>query len=315
MATTDIDYHDRPEVSRSDLWLFHQSRRMFRAVKDGLIGVPRSMQPPGKFDALDIGTVSHTGLLEREKLAASVAVWPETRSGKVYQAFSREMASEGRVVLTTKGFWTAYVAVLCVRDRLARIVEHPEAKKEELVVWDEPVVIDREERFVSCRCRLDYVVPANGGEAWVLDLKTTSKETPEEFDWSIEDYGYWLQDAHYTVGAASHFGLRPEQVNFLFVPVSKPACELIYQTHANKLEKFQGEPLPEFLEEADAVFGDTIQAVSRKACWLHRLPVARREQSRGKWKQLLEDYARCVSSENWSDPGEDRVQEFDRGVR
>jgi PDDEXK-like domain of unknown function (DUF3799) len=71
------------------------------------------------------------------------------------------------------------------------------------LVWPETVEIDGSEVTVWCKARLDWLTEIAGRLA-VLDLKGCADARPHKFQYSIRDFRYDLQGAHYGVGAAYH---------------------------------------------------------------------------------------------------------------
>ena len=56
-----------------------------------------------------------------------------------------------------------------------------------------------------------------GDTAIVPDVKTTQDTDPHMFRRSVIEYGYHLQEAHYTAGIRAAYGV--EKVNFMFLAV------------------------------------------------------------------------------------------------
>jgi hypothetical protein len=93
------------------------------------------------------------------------------------------------------------------------------------VLWND------EETGLPCKARLDGVsvcqLPGMEGPGSIRwDLKTTAENTVHGWERASNGYGYWLQDAHYTAGAAAiakSQSKEPIEIPFMFaVAQSQP---------------------------------------------------------------------------------------------
>lgn len=298
---SESDYHARSEVSRSDLALFRESRARFRAIKDGRL--PGIGQEKGFHDDLDLGTAAHLLLLEPERFLSEVAAWSGTRAGPNWKRFQREQVEAGRMILKEKDWWLAAVAAGAVRGRMGKLIDNRHARREQSHVWTETVAgeVDGErvEMRVECRSRhdLEIVVPA---EAWTFDVKTTGDINLPAFRKEIRNRGYWLQDSHYSSALMAEYGLTLEQTHFIFIPVGKRIAEQVRDRVMDDSAEFGQEQLD---KAAQAVKG-----IEHLMCGMVELEFSERQAAMSKWRELLWDYARCVETGDWSDPGEGEVK-------
>lgn len=86
---------------------------------------------------------------------------------------------------------------------------------EQSLFWRDP------ETGVPCRARPDWMTPQR-----IVDYKTTVSAEPGAVAKSASNYGYHIQQAFYTAGAAA-LDLVPEDVEFLFVFQSKTPPYLV----------------------------------------------------------------------------------------
>jgi exodeoxyribonuclease VIII len=208
---TSAQYHaDKTALGRSALWTFHERRRQYCAEY-----VSQTASAKVVTKAMDIGSLAHLGLLEPDKFPTQYAVFPDSvldaRGGETTNAskeFREKQEKKGLIVLKQKDFEIVKRMVESVRAKL-----EPEgwldveAKKEQAIYWIEPTT------GMLCKCLVDWLIETPG-TTFVLDFKTTGDASPSAFKYRIEDGGLWLQDAHYSEGAAAVTG---KPVEFYFV--------------------------------------------------------------------------------------------------
>lgn len=127
---------------------------------------------------------------------------------------------------TTKKEKEAYAAAVIMRDALFRnsgvrkLLK--EGSPEKPLYW---------ENGISCKAKLDYY--RNG---LIVDYKTTTSVTPEDFAKSIVNFGYHRQAAWYMEGVEKITGERP--VGFVFIVQEKelPDAIGIYSIEPEALE-------------------------------------------------------------------------------
>ena len=215
---TATQYHaDYSAIGRSSLWTFRESRRQYEAEH-----VTKTAPARKKSKPMDIGTLSHYGLLEPEKFPTQYAVFPADvlakKDGKpscdgaestdAARKFREVNERAGKVVLKQADFEIVSQVVESVRSELDWLGWlDVKARREQAIYWTEP------KTGLPCKTLLDWLIVAKG-TAFVLDFKTTNNADPTAFRYICEDKGYWLQDAHYSEGAGLVTGLP---VEFLFI--------------------------------------------------------------------------------------------------
>lgn len=181
-------FGDYSKVSKSMLWTFRRSRQEYyrRYVKQDAPEETQSSQ-------MELGTVVHTMLLEPLKTSEVCAVAPyDDFRKKEAREWKRSAEAAGKIILKPD----EHSLCVAMRDSMANTFGHLLSQPgpvEEPILW-----VDRESE-IHCKCKPDKIVEVND-ETWVLDVKTTSDATPQAFRKSCENFGYWLQDAHYRAG-------------------------------------------------------------------------------------------------------------------
>ena len=149
MGDTSQEYHAHPAVSRSDLWLFSRSRRVYRASKDRLMDVPKAMLPPAKFDAFEVGSAAHIALLEPERFERDVVVWNKRRTTSRGGGSSTDWerfrdAHAGKVIVTLKQWFLVQTVTAVVNHRMQPLMASRAAAREQPLYWTEEVEVDGE---------------------------------------------------------------------------------------------------------------------------------------------------------------------------
>lgn len=301
------NYHQHPAVSRSDLFAFHQSRRLFHAGKQGYTNLPSNMVPARKFDALTEGSATHMWLLEPEKAAEEIVIYEGRRASnsKAWLDFRGKHEAAGYTILTPYQWWLVAVMSEVVRSQAGPLLQSAQALKETPRTWtaEFPVVnTDGTEGVVELEFRalLDYLLLYDS-EAWIIDIKTHGSE----FSKSLRKFEYWLQDAHYSESVVQTEGLDFEQVQFKFAAVDKAICECV----ARKAMADSKPALnhPENLEKLREHIQPAVRAIAPAAFTIQDLSFTDRMQARERWREIAADYAQCVATGVWEDPGENDI--------
>jgi hypothetical protein len=169
-------------------------------------------------EAFEIGTLTHSLVLETDESAAVVLDFDSWRTKAAKEAAAEARANGKIPVLPEK--WDE---IRAMRDA---VWANPDAalllaggKAEQSVFW-------KHESGALLRCRPDYYVPDSPIGPICIDLKTSVSADPRKFDSSASDYGYFGQQAWYEDGIEAVTGKRPV---FAFIVVEKgdvPAVSL-----------------------------------------------------------------------------------------
>jgi hypothetical protein len=169
-------------------------------------------------EAFEIGTLTHSLVLENDESAAVVLDFDSWRTKAAKEAAAEARAAGKIPVLPEK--WDE---IRAMRDA---VWANPDAalllsggKAEQSVFW-------KHESGALLRCRPDYYVPESPIGPICIDLKTSVSADPRKFDSSASDYGYFAQQAWYEDGIEALTGTRP---TFAFIVVEKgdvPAVSL-----------------------------------------------------------------------------------------
>lgn len=201
---SNADYHAHPAISKSGLDKIAKSPAHYKAAREA--------EHEGS-DALVFGSAFHDYILLPDTFQTAYTVLPpdfdgRTKEGKVMLESIRQ--SEQTVLKTE---WLTDIEGMA-----AAIAAHPKAsallqggKAEQSIFWTD------EDSGIDCRCRPDYLHP--GGI--IVDLKSTTDASPEEFARSVAKYRYHVQDAFYSEGYYQATGQWPR--GFVFIAVEKTA--------------------------------------------------------------------------------------------
>jgi exodeoxyribonuclease VIII len=79
-----------------------------------------------------------------------------------------------------------------------------------------------DETGLQCKCRPDWVHTLSDGRVILLDLKTTTDASPQQFSRTVWRYGYHRQAAWYSAGYARAAGVEVAGFVFAAVTSSRP---------------------------------------------------------------------------------------------
>ncbi len=194
------NYLKQDRVSKSLLWdTFDRSPAHARQGKE-------------ESNAMKIGTATHCVLLEPDMFRARFVRGPDDRRGNKWKDALAVAASDGRDLLTAGDYDSALMLRDVVKDMAyIKKLTGNGAYREITACATDP------DTGLKTRMRADAYVP---GDGILIDLKTTADARPEPFMRSVRNFGYHLQEAHYSrtwslAGGAS--------VAFLFVVVEPEA--------------------------------------------------------------------------------------------
>jgi hypothetical protein len=181
-------YHAGPGISKSGLWtIYNQTPAHYRF-------------PPAKKELTtqqiadrDFGSAAHVAILEPERFESGVFKGPKDRTGNKWKDAVAEAANLGRILVVQE----AYERILAMRDtlhanaRISKILTGGKPQVEASGYWLDPVTGE------LCRCRPDHYRP---DLELITDYKTAESVHPDAFARAVENYGYHVQEDHYTEG-------------------------------------------------------------------------------------------------------------------
>lgn len=200
-------YHsDTAHISKSMLSTFGESRRAFH--DQYILG--NRKEPT---EAMKLGTLLHTAVLEPERYEASYCIVPDkfaTKKGKVseaVQSLAWIKANAGDLMPVTQQMLDDVACMTeGVKQALGGVLESPLLKVEEAIYWqgsDEDDPADETDGKLKTdlrfRAKPDLMIEFPD-VVYVWDLKSTDDASPRGFRYAVEDYEYALQQVHYTAG-------------------------------------------------------------------------------------------------------------------
>lgn len=223
---TPQQYHsDFSAISRSMLWRFGGRKGRRRAYKAEYIDGVRTPEKP--LDVMLMGTLAHAGMLHPESLEQIYAIYPEQVLGKngrkgtnAAGEFQAQAAAQGRIVLKAGQMAVVRNMVSSVQAKLKNWLKL-NSIREKAIYWENP------HTGLLCRCMPDWQIPTKD-VVYAFDLKTSTSAHPDDFAWKVDDYGYWLQDRHYSEGIEAVHG-RPCKFFFVVVESEYPHTTAIQE--------------------------------------------------------------------------------------
>ena len=198
------EYHAHPALSRSRLWLLHESPQKFKWAEE-------HPEPPTA--AFKLGAAFHKLALEPETFDDEYAVAPSldrrTKDGKaLWEKFVHD--TMGKELLTYDEMETiAAMKVSLMANPTAKVLVE-KGKKEQSFFWKEP------NTGVDMKCRTDILLTDD--VKCIVDLKSCSSADTDTFTREVLRYGYDVQTAIYTEGVQQ---THPGKYPFIFIAVEK----------------------------------------------------------------------------------------------
>ena len=207
---TNEEYHALPSVSKSGLDLIARAPALYKYRREN---------PSPPTPAMRIGSLTHTAILEPDKLPGLVVVAPEvdrrTKEGKAKWAEFTE-ANEGKEIVTAQ----EHAKLFGMRDA---VWKHPASAKLLSRVKLIETSIFESLNGVDVRIRPDAI----RDDGIFVDLKTTGDASPRGFAKSVANYRYHVQDSFYSDVAQLSMGKLPPFV-FLCVETESPYLVSVY---------------------------------------------------------------------------------------
>lgn len=204
VTETNDQYHASDPISKSGLWtLYTRTPYHYRFT--------RGKHTP----ALDIGTATHTAILEPEKLDDTVIRGPSDRRGNKWKE-AQDEANHKNAILLTEG---DHDKVLAMRD-VAACNSYLQALLRGDKLIEQSAYSEDPEHEVLIKCRPDLFNKTLG---IIGDLKTAVSASSEDFSKAVGQRGYAMQEALYTDVFSRASGLSVD--GFVFIVIEKPTDE------------------------------------------------------------------------------------------
>lgn len=190
--------------------------------------------------SMQFGTSVHDGVLEPDSFGARVCCVPPNApkrpsvtqlnakkpSPETIEAITYwqelDASNEGKIVLSADEFARSQACIAAVH-------AHPGARKLLAGAEVETSLFWIDGRYkVPCKARLDAC--NHGG---IIDLKTTTDASPEEFARTIANFDYHAQGAHYISGVEHALNESPRFYAFITVETEPPHCVACYALPGN----------------------------------------------------------------------------------
>jgi exodeoxyribonuclease VIII len=212
------------------------------------------LHPSDPTPAQEMGTATHTAMLEPKRFQRTYAAAPEgldkrTKAGKASWA---KLVASGRTILRAEEYDH-------IDGMSAAIWAHPvasellsgEGANELSIVWDEHLKAGP----VRCKARVDRLTYHEGWPT-VVDLKKTRDASPRNFIWDIGRYGYHIQIAMYL--RALEAATEPMERRFIILAVEdEPPHGIVdYELDAQSLAEAQGQLFDCLEQWAECVASD-----------------------------------------------------------
>lgn len=209
------DYHASPAVSNSMLSDLADSPAHCYALH---LNPDRPTRQTT--DAMRLGTLTHTYILEPEAFRRQYAIKPAGLNLATKEGKDWKNAMVGLEVVTADDLAMAAAQrdAIMADPLLSSFFTSPDCESELSAFW-----LDKATGLL-CRCRPDRIHRVGGkgsNRVRVLDLKTTPDITLDAISKTIANYGYHRQQAHYTNGLEAN-GFVVDEFVFGFVTKAYP---------------------------------------------------------------------------------------------
>lgn len=189
-----------------------------------------------KTDAMTLGSVVHTGVLEPHKIknfvsdksAMLAAGGARPRLTKGYKEWVKEMTAQGKHVVKHEDFDAANIMI-------KKLLGDETVKEVLMNGFNEYAIFNIDAKtglFQKGKmdiCCVDYGL--------IMDIKTARDATRDKFQREIWDRHYHVQGAHYLRMAANIFDVSFDQMLFATIENTAPYSHTIYRLDEASLEK------------------------------------------------------------------------------
>lgn len=178
--------------------------------------------------AMNFGTALHLAVLEPKRFKAEVIAMPKFSGTGMYAKKDQFLTEHnGKIIITED-------ELADVHGMLKMILKHKTAPgylvggiAEQSYFWD----------FASqeCKCRPDYL-QKNGT---LVDIKTTTNASEEEFSRTILNYGYHISAQHYLNGVGEVAGRKLTEFLIIAIEKEEPYAVRVFKIDEGSLDKGQ----------------------------------------------------------------------------
>jgi len=225
-------YHANTAVGRSMLWDYRNRKLLY---KRKYIDKALPKKEPSK--EMRLGSVVHALLLEPATFDQNFVRVPDdfvTESGalstsKKAKEWAANMAKLGQTPYTGEEYTKAEIMVESLTNHVSKWLKFPR-ENERSIYWEDEI------SGLPCKCRPDWLMLA-GDTAIVPDIKTSQNIDPHAFRSSVEEYGYHLQEAHYSAGIKAAYGVSEVVFMFAVVESNEPYEACIHRIDPERAQK------------------------------------------------------------------------------
>lgn len=197
---SNTEYHQRDEISKSQLDIFHGNKNGLQWLKDCPVD-------DEKIETFDFGTACHEILLEPDAFKNNFVVAPNlnmrTNAGKEEMRLFKIEHEAKKILAFDEYKKLSLMRESVMADPAARHWIEAQGVAEGSWFWTDP------DTGVECRCRPDKDIV---GTRFLMDIKST--DTIKKFNFSVDDYRYYVQDPFYTDGLTAN-GVEKNEMVFL----------------------------------------------------------------------------------------------------
>lgn len=189
-------------------------------------------QPPADLSSkpqVVVGDLVHQVLLEKKDVGDLVEFYPDdcfksngTLNPKPAKEFREQMAIQGKSVVKDDIFKRVVGACNSVMsDELGKLISRDDLTFEEAIFWQDHGT------GLDCKAKPDFMY-VDERHVTIWDLKVSEGVAPENWTRIAKKLLYWMQDAHYSSGAA-HLYQKPVEFVFWVVESVPPHRIVMYQ--------------------------------------------------------------------------------------